>query len=62
MVAHVWLRTREQPYGEIVIIIGGFFTRQKEECYEEVANNSRHIFTLIQNNNFCVFSHYDILH
>ena len=50
MGAHLGLRIHELFYEEI----GPNFISQKAECYEEIANHSKRIFTLIQNGNFCV--------
>ena len=52
MVAHLVLRTHELLYEEIGNIVPAW---EKAEFYEEVANNSHRIFTLIQNNNFWGF-------
>ena len=58
MVAHLGMRTHDLLYDEIGNIIDDIFSaREKAVCYEEVANHSQRIFTLIKNNNFCVFLH-----
>ena len=50
------MRTHELPYEEIANIIDEIFSAwEKSECYEEVANHSLRIFTVIQNNNYLVF-------
>ena len=59
MVAHLGLRTHELLYEEIGNIIAEILSAwEKAECYEEVANHSQRIFTLIQNNNFLIFTIY----
>ena len=46
MVAHLGLRTRELLYEEIDNIITEISSAwEKAECYVEVDNHSRHIFT-----------------
>ena len=48
MVAHYWLRTQELLYEEIDNIMAEILSAwQKAECYEEVANHSKCIFTSI---------------
>ena len=47
MVAHLGLLTHEL----LSEIIGNIIPEILSECYEEVANHSQRIFTLIQNNN-----------
>ena len=50
MVAYLGLRTHELLYEEIGNIIDDIFSAcEKAECYEEIANHSQRIFTLIQN-------------
>ena len=51
MVAHLGLRTHELIYEEIGSIIAEMLTAW-EKCYEEVANHSQRIYTLIKNNRF----------
>ena len=56
MVAHLRLRSHELLYEEIGNIISEILlAREKAECYEEVANHSHRIFTLIQNDIFLGF-------
>ena len=52
MVAHFRLRTYERFMKKFAIFIN---LEEKAECYEEVANHSQLIYTLIQNNNFMGF-------
>ena len=62
MVAHLGLRTHELLCEEIDNILTEIWSVwEKAECYEEVANHSQRIFTLIQNNKFLVFYIYDTL-
>ena len=52
MVAHLGVRIHELLNEEIGNIIAENLPAwEKVKCYEEVANNSQHFFTLIQNNN-----------
>ena len=52
MVANLGSRTHELLYKEIGNIIAEILsTWEKAECYEEGANQSHRIFTIIQNNN-----------
>ena len=56
MVAHLGLRTHELIYEEIGNSIAtNLSASEKAKCCEEIANHSKRIFTLIQNNNFWVF-------
>ena len=56
MVAHLGLRTHELLYMEIGNAIAKILSvLVKAECYEEVANHSQRIFTLIQNDNIPIF-------
>ena len=49
MVAHLGMRTHELLFEEIGIIIADVSSAwEKAECYEEVANHSQRIFTLIK--------------
>ena len=53
MVAHLGLRSYELLYAEIGNIFAEILSAwEKAEFYKEVANHSRRIFTMIQNNNF----------
>ena len=64
MVAHLGLRTHELIYEEIGHIIAEIVSAWgKAEGYEEVANHSQRIFTLIQIGGNLVVSYiYDIAH
>ena len=56
MVAHLGLRTNELLYEEIGHIFAEILSAwEKAKCYEEVANHSKRIFTLLQNYNFWGF-------
>ena len=56
MVAHLVLRTHVLLYEEIGNIIAEIVSAwEKVECYEEVANHSQRIFTLIQKKNLWGF-------
>ena len=55
MVAHLGLRTHKSLYKEIGNIIAKL---EKAECYEEAANNSQRIFTLIKTILFGCFLHF----
>ena len=56
MIAHLGLSTHELLYDEIGNNIAKVLSAwEKSESYEEVANHSQCIFTLIQNNNFWGF-------
>ena len=55
MVAHLGPRTYELLYEEIGNIVAEILSAwEKGKCYEKVANHSKRIFTLIQNNNSLV--------
>ena len=55
LVAHLGLRTHTLLFEEIVNIMTKFHHPEKAQCYEEVANHSQRIITLIQNNILGVF-------
>ena len=56
MVAPLELRTHKLLYEKMGNIFPEILSaREKTECYEEIANHSQYIFTLIQNNNFWDF-------